>query len=131
MRLIALAFIVLSQHDPGMTAIPPIGDTGDTRDTVVATIGEIVSSRELVGRVVRVTGRCLDVRNLRPIGPPPRTRGDWQLADDSTAVYVTGTVPAACSNQSLVTIVAQVAEDTVQRRDVPGGTPRRYLVRLR
>ena len=49
MRLIALAFIVLSQHDPGMTTIPPLGDTGDTGDTVVATVGEIRLSLVLVG----------------------------------------------------------------------------------
>ena len=95
-------------------------------DTVRATIGEIVSSRELVGRVVRVTGRCLDAPHLRPIGPPPLKRSDWQLADDTTAIYVSGSAPAACSDQSLVTIVARVEQDTVR----PAGVSRRYLVRL-
>jgi len=99
-------------------------------DTVHATIGEILSSRELVGRLVRVTGQCLDAPGLRPIGPPPRKRSDWQLADDTTAIYVTGPVPTGCSDKSLVTIVARVMEYDVSVRGNPAGVVRRYLVRL-
>src|SRR5262245_57938622 len=112
MRFAILLGLLLAHEAPCMT-VPP------SADTVHATIGEIRSSRELVGRVVRVTGRCLAWPGLRPIGPPPRTRSDWQLTDDTTAIYVSGSVPKACSDQSLVTIVARVEEYNVAMRGRP------------
>lgn len=99
-------------------------------DTVSATVSEIVASRVPVGRIVRVTGTCLDVPHLLPIGPPPRTRHDWQIADGDAAIYVTGSVPIACSERARVTIVARVAESTLPANEGgPTGTSR-YLVRV-
>src|SRR5262245_17658869 len=114
MRFAILLGFLLAHEAPCMT-LPP------SADTVRATISEILSSRDLVGRDVRVTGRCLAAPGLRPIGPPPRKRSDWQLADDTTAIYVTGQVPTGCSDKSLVTVVARVMEYNVAMRGRPAG----------
>jgi hypothetical protein len=104
---------------------------GFSSDTVRATIGDIRASKTPVGQVVRVTGRCLDVQSSLPIGPPPRSRHDWQMAEDTAAVYVSGRFPEACSATGApVTIVARVVEDTLPGLGGRPAVARRYLVRL-
>jgi len=116
----------VTEHDPASRA-----NANASADTVPATVEAIAGSSALVGRVVRVSGVCLPPRAARPIGPPPRTRGDWQLAADSAAVYVTGPMPAECGREGAVTIVARVAEYTHPMRGSPAGVRKRYLVMVR
>jgi hypothetical protein len=91
---------------------------------------EIVSTRVLVGRRVRLQGRCLTVARLRG---PPDAHGDWQLEADGVTVFVAGPLPKTCSapgGSDTVTIIARVAEDTLPSiGDLPPA-PRRYLVRI-
>ena len=97
-----------------------------------ATVREIVASGALVGRRVRVAGRCLGYSTPRAVGGPPRTRSDWQLEDDGVAIYVTGPLPVGCSPtegaRETTTILAIVAEDTLSARRERPATARRYLV---
>lgn len=108
---------------------------GDTAAGQPATVQEIVVSEELVGKRVRVTGRCLGYSTPVTVGSPPRTRSDWQLEADGFAVYVTGPLPTGCSvtegSKEVTTILALVVEDTLPARGERPATPRRYLVRLR
>jgi hypothetical protein len=107
------------------TRIPVTASSKGTETTVA----ELVASDALVGRIVRVAGRCfLDTPALAP-GAPPRTRSDWQLAMNGQALFVTGPRPDQCGENSPEhTITARVAEDTI--RAVGRAIPRRYLVRI-
>lgn len=126
----ALLVAALAVCEPGGELVNAGQDPSS--DTVDATIAEIVASPDLLGRKVRVTGRCLDVPYLRPIGPPPRTRRDWQITDGGGAIYVTGSFPGRCSANEPLTIVAKVAE--VTRPSLKGSQvdrTSRYLIRIR
>jgi hypothetical protein len=80
----------------------------------------------LVGRRVRVTGRCL--RLTGEPGEAPRGPAEWQLASDGVTVFVVGPVPSACARTGSVTVIAHVAEDSLAPiGDLPAA-PRRYLV---
>jgi len=99
------------------------------------TVKELLASSALVGRRVRVVGRCLGYSAAVAPGGPPRTRSDWQLEDNGVAIYVTGQLPSGCSategSKERPTILAIVAEDTLPARGDRPPTPRRYLVRVR
>jgi hypothetical protein len=82
----------------------------------------------LVGRRVRVTGRCVKLAGKPALGEPPRGQPEWQLASDGVAVYVVGPLPSACARRGNVTLIAHVAEDSLAPiGDLPAA-PRRYLV---
>ncbi|HJS44449.1 MAG TPA: hypothetical protein VJ755_13345 [Gemmatimonadales bacterium] len=101
-------------------------------DTSV-TVAEIAASNALVGKRVRVTGRCMGYSTPLAVGPPPQTRSDWQLADGGTAIYVVGTFPPGCSpttgSSEPVTIIGVVTEDTLPARMERPARARRYMVR--
>ncbi|HKA58319.1 MAG TPA: hypothetical protein VKD28_06870 [Gemmatimonadales bacterium] len=101
-------------------------------DTSV-TVAEIAASGALVGKRVRVTGKCMGYSTPLAVGPPPRTRSDWQLADGSMAIYVVGTFPPGCSpttgSSEPVTIIGVVTEDTIPARLGGPARPRRFMVR--
>lgn len=135
--LMASAVVLLSgcasSARPEGGALPDAGGLPDTPSGI--TVRELLARRDLVGREIDVTGRCLRIDSKAAFGPPPVTRSDWQLADagDSTvAVWVSGARPADCdyagSSASVLTVRATVAADSV--RQLEGvAVARRYLVR--
>jgi hypothetical protein len=110
------------------SAPPPVAIPEDLSSTELSTsLRDVVASGALVGRRVRVRGRCLSTQRE---GKPPRARDAWQLSADGVLVYVSGPLPAGCraSPAAMVTIVAVVAEDTLPPiGDLPPA-PRRFLV---
>ena len=94
-----------------------------------AIVREVVNSRALLDRVVRVTGRCQSVS--RGLDRSPRMRDAWQLEADGVVVLVVGRVPRRCSDRRAspsLTIRAIVAVDTLPAiGDLPPST-RHYLV---
>lgn len=90
----------------------------------------MVQSHALVGRHVRVRGRCLTTRTFA-LGSLSFVRHEWQLEADGVVVLVVGPLPAACSasdGMTSVTITALVAEDTLPALGDLPPSPRRYLV---
>jgi hypothetical protein len=81
-------------------------------------VSELIRSADtLVGEVVEVRGACAGWGGPAP-GPPPLTRSDWQLQEDSVAVWVSGPLPRGCDpvNPSLARVYeirARVACDTL------------------
>ena len=95
-----------------------------------APLREVFSSPTIVGRRVRVVGRCMSPSPLSVPEPPARSGQLWRLEADGTTVLVVGARPGACSSLEprLVTLTAVVAEDTLAAiADLPA-VPRRYLV---
>lgn len=91
---------------------------------------DVVTSNALVGRRVRVIGRCPSPAAGRALDRPARMRDAWLLEADGVAVFVTGPPPRVCSTSgaSALTIIAVVAEDTLPAiADLPPA-PRRYLL---
>jgi hypothetical protein len=87
----------------------------------------------LVGRRVRVVGRCITSPHVRSLGLPRPVLVAWQLEADGVTVLVSGAPPAGCTSAdgpNTVAITALVAEDTLPALgDLPASL-RRYLVRL-
>lgn len=87
---------------------------------------------EYAGRVVLVPGRCLGW-NGPARGQAPVSRSDWQLGDDSTAVWVSAPYPAGCTGAeggAHVVLRATVVVDTIVDRGRSGSTRLRpYLIR--
>ena len=114
--------------DSSPPAPPPVAIPEDVSSTDLSTsLRDVVASGALVGRRVRVRGRCLAAQRE---GKPPHGRDAWQLSADGVFVYVTGPLPAGCRAMGavMVTIVAVVAEDTLPAiGDLPPA-PRRFLV---
>jgi hypothetical protein len=120
---------VLPDTERSGTQTPPQAP-GDAQP-VPTSVRALLTSASLVGKRVRVTGRCLGYGTLRAMGGAPRTRSDWQLEADSMAIWVTGPLPVGCSATAGATesstLTALVAEDTVRGLGGPGRA-RRYLV---
>ena len=102
-------------------------------DPAAVTVHEVLTTPALVGRLVRVTGRCLGYAEpLLAKGSPPRTRSDWQLEDGGEALWVTGPFPEGCTATTPANGTSQVrgvvAHDTLLA--LGGGAPvaRQYLV---
>jgi hypothetical protein len=96
----------------------------------VVPLRDVVSSRSIVGRRVRVVGRCASPLSVPE--PPARSTEAWQFEADGITVLVVGARPGACSapKSSLLTLSVVVAEDTLTAiGDLPAA-PRRYLVLL-
>ena len=98
-----------------------------------ASLSEIVASSALVGRRVRLIGRCLTQQNPFELGPPRGVVTIWQFAADGVMVFVAGPPPPGCASTHTpvtVMITALVAEDTLPPiGDLPAAR-RRYLVRI-
>ena len=106
---------------------PPVGDLSNAHDNMSIPLkarrddesaNKPLSVESFVGRSmnagerVQVTGTCLDQFHARgSAGPPPVSRSDWQLANGTEVVYVTGRMPASCASGT-VTISATVGIDT-------------------
>jgi hypothetical protein len=84
------------------------------------------------GRRVRVEGVCIGYSRVLALGPQPRTRSDWQLVDDSVAVWVVGPYPPGCSGtvpaEQAGTFTVVVASDTLPALGTAPPRPRLYLI---
>ena len=100
----------------------------------LATLANIIDSDRLVGRTVRVGGKCAGYGGVAGAGPPPRSRSDWVLRADSRLIYVVGAFPSGCApvggTDVDVTVLARVAQDTLAPFAGRPGQPRRYLIAL-
>jgi hypothetical protein len=97
---------------------------------LAASLRDVMATNALVGRRVRVRGRCLPREGDHLPAQPPRSSGEWQLAADGIAIFVVGPLPSYCAVRGdvVVTIIAVVAEDTLAAiGDLPP-SPRRFLV---
>jgi hypothetical protein len=99
------------------------------RDTTPSLI-DIATTRTLIGRRVRVTGRCLTLNHDDVLSMPLRSRDAWQLEGDGVSILVTGKSPCSCASRGdapTLAITAVIAEDTLPPiGDLPPA-PRRYL----
>ena len=86
-------------------------------------------------RRVRVTGVCVGYVAAGDAATPPITRSDWVLEADDAQVFVSGPFPDGCTATTRgtrpVTIVGEVAEDTLPVFGDRPATPRRFLLRIR
>lgn len=100
----------------------------------LVSIRDVVDGRVRIGARVRVRGSCIGYSRVLAAGPQPRTRSDWQVVTDSTAVWVVGPYPAGCEPTTAaaepVTFAVEVAEDTLEALGVRPAQPRRYLLYL-
>jgi hypothetical protein len=87
-------------------------------DAPLATLREVVTADSLVGRRVRVTGRCIAVARRAP-------PASWTLESEGDTVEVRGLAPDPCPDPaaSPLTIFVQIELD-------PPGSTRRLLLRL-
>ena len=85
-----------------------------------------------VGRRVRVEGVCIGYSRVLAVGPQPRTRSDWQLVQDSVAVWVVGPYPPGCSgtvpSEGAGTYVVVIAAETLPALGDAPARPRLYLI---
>jgi hypothetical protein len=81
-------------------------------------VSEVLEADSLLGRRVRVSGRCTAAGT-------GRRAGSWTLEDDGRAIEVRGLVPYSCPNQSQqqLTIFAQIEPSAP-------GSSERLLLRL-
>jgi hypothetical protein len=81
-------------------------------------VRDALASKRLLGRRVRVAGRCAAVGE-------GRTAGSWTLEDEGSAIEVRGRVPRSCPSAEgeSLTIFAQVERKAAGRHD-------RLLLRL-
>jgi hypothetical protein len=100
--------------------------------TPLVSVPDLLASDAWVGTRVRVHGTCIGYSRVLASGPQPRTRSDWQLMSDSTAIWVTGPYPAGCGGASPApapdTFAVEVAEDTLASLAGRPARPRRYLI---
>ena len=97
---------------------------------VAASLRDVMATGALVGRRVRVRGRCLPHEGDHLPAQPPSLSTEWRLVADGIAVFVVGPLPGHCVARGdvMVTITAMVAEDTLAAiGDLPA-SPRRFLV---
>lgn len=110
------------------------GASPDGRVTFDGTpsLRDVVASDALVGRRVRVSGRCLTPSRGSVLDLRTPVLLVWQLEADGVTVFVAGSPPPECASgkgQQQVTITALVAEDTLPAiGDLPPAR-RRYLLR--
>ena len=101
-----------------------------TGTPLAASLRDVMASGALVGRRVRVRGRCLPRDEGDAPAQPTQSSTEWQLAADGIAIFVVGALPGRCAAHGdvTVTITAIVAEDTLPPiGDLPP-SPRRFLV---
>jgi len=93
------------------------------------TVRKILSDRSYVGKLVRLSGTCLEYGHLAE-GGPPKTRSDWQLEQGGVAIYVAGPLPPGClgaSSAPTVTVTAMVRQDTISVNSSNPRRARQYL----
>jgi len=113
--------------------VPASEPVAEAPPDVTASLSEIVASSALVGRRVRLIGRCLTQQSSFALERPGGLVIVWQFAADGVVVFVAGPPPPGCASRHppvTVMITALVAEDTLPAiGDLPAA-PRRYLVRV-
>lgn len=95
--------------DPGTSAPPAIGarDESDVpvraQQAPLVAVRDVLEKDELLGRRVRVSGRCV----ARGEG---RRAGSWTLDQEGAAIEVRGLVPSSCAEErgDELTIFAQI-----------------------
>jgi hypothetical protein len=112
--------------------VPASAPVAEAPLDATASLSEIVASSALVGRRVRLIGRCLTHQSSFEVGQPRGVVMVWQFAADGVMVFVAGPPPPGCASRRTpvtVMITALVAEDTLPAiGDLPAAR-RRYLVR--
>ena len=105
------------------------------RTELTLSVREIVERPGLVRRRVRVTGVCVGYMAAGDAATPPITRSDWILEADDARVFVSGPFPDGCTATTRgtrpVTIVGEVAEDTLPPLGDDPPVGRRFLLRIR
>lgn len=96
---------------------------------------EVLERPNLVRRRVRVTGVCVGYTAADTDTKPPITRSDWILEADDARVFVSGPFPHGCTANTRgshrVTIIGEVAEDTLPLLGDRHVVARRFLFRIR
>ena len=114
-------------------ASPGVAATDRTETTL--SVREVVRAPGLARRRVRVTGVCVGYVAAGVADTPPITRSDWILEADDAWVFVSGPFPDGCTATSRgtrpVTIVGEVAEDTLPSLGEGRAVARRFLLRIR
>jgi len=85
----------------------------------------------IVGMTLRVQGNCAGWGGPAK-GPPPLTRSDWQLTNDTVGLWVSGPLPQGCDPvdpppELQFEVVAVVAVDTVSILGEVSPLVRRFL----
>lgn len=97
-----------------------------------SSLAVVAGSSAWVGKRLRLTGWCIGPWIALAPGSAPRSKSDWVLTDDTTSLYVVGTVPHNCPvngrSSAPVTIEVVVAEDTVPLVLQGPPTARRFLM---
>ena len=95
-------------------------------------VAQLLTDEIPVGARVEVRGTCIGYSRVVALGPPPRTRSDWQLEADGVAVWVVGSYPPGCSGtepaREARTLSFEVAADTLPALGTQTGRVRRYLL---
>ena len=94
------------------TAISPTPTPTETpaiptpqKPVLTSEVGELLDSPESVGEQVEIIGYFHGWDLLDEVGvPPPVTRSDWVIADNSGAIYVTGLIPQNLDPSSIKTV---------------------------
>jgi len=101
------------------------------QEPVTLTVKEVTNSSWQAGGLVSVRGTCLRRGAGQAVGAPPLTRSDWELGEDSVAVWVSGPRPPDCTAETgatvSMTVDGVVALDTLRTMD-GDRLPRVYLV---
>jgi len=115
--------------------VTPVGAELADRPELTLSVREVVETPGLVRRRVRVTGVCVGYVAAGDAATPPITRSDWILEADEARVFVSGPFPDGCTATTRgtgpVTIVGEVAEDTLPAFGDQPATARRFLLRIR
>jgi hypothetical protein len=142
MRLISLALLIAAVggcQRPANRTAPGAGDSTTQRPDSASqpadpgqpmTVGALLGAPPSSGTNIRVSGKCYGLAGTLARGPQPRSRSDWQLGNDTVAVYVTGPSPTECLQAPappVVTIRALVQRDTVALSPVSQPVVRVFL----
>ncbi len=129
MAVLAVAVTAAScrpEQDPQPTPAPaipkeeaasvPSGEISPMRTAPVSISAIVADPGGYAGKEVIVRGRCLGWRGPA-LGPQPRSRSDWQIGDDASALWVVGPFPPGCTGAAgggEVTLRATVGVDTAR-----------------
>ena len=120
--------------DPAAVSIAHGGPSTDLTETTLS-VREVLETPGLVRRRVQVTGVCVGYTAAGLAATPPITRSDWILEAQDARVFVSGPYPDGCTATTRgtrpVTIVGEVAEDTLPALGAASVTIRRFLLRIR
>lgn len=129
---LAVSLFACMGDPPAIDRVAPANDAPAPSATAVdssLSLRDVVMTDLPVGRMVRLTGRCLTM--VPAFDRPAGAEQLWQLEAGGLTVVVSGAPPRKCltsKNTATVTITAIVAEDTLPPiADLPP-TPRRFLL---